>query len=36
VSILRIYLPVIGLLAPEKWLAITLALANLSLAGALT
>jgi glucan exporter ATP-binding protein len=33
VSILRIYLRVIGLLAPEKWLAITLALANLSLAG---
>ncbi len=32
-SILRIYLRVIGLLAPEKWLAITLALANLSLAG---
>lgn len=35
-SILRIYLRVIGLLAPEKWLAITLALANVSLAGALT
>jgi len=33
VSILRIYLRVIGLLAPEKWLAIALALANLSLAG---
>jgi len=33
VSILRIYLRVIGLLAPEKWLAIMLALANLSLAG---
>ena len=32
-SILRIYLRVIGLLAPEKWLAIMLALANLSLAG---
>jgi ATP-binding cassette subfamily B protein len=33
VSILRIYFRVIALLAPEKWLAITLALANLSLAG---
>ncbi|HEY2396233.1 MAG TPA: glucan ABC transporter ATP-binding protein/ permease [Rudaea sp.] len=32
-SILHIYLRVIGLLAPEKWLAIMLALANLSLAG---
>ncbi len=32
-SIWRIYLRVIGLLAPEKGLAITLALANLSLAG---
>ena len=31
--ILRIYLRVIGLLAPEKGLAITLALANLALAG---
>ena len=31
--ILRIYLRVLGLLAPEKWLAITLALANLALAG---
>jgi hypothetical protein len=31
---LRIYLRVIALLAPEKALAITLALANLSLAGA--
>jgi hypothetical protein len=36
VSILRIYLPVSGPLAPGKWLAITLALANVSLAGALT
>jgi len=33
VSILRIYLRVIGLLAPEKWLAITLLLGNLALAG---
>ena len=33
--ILRIYLRVIALLAPEKALAITLALANLALAGAL-
>jgi glucan exporter ATP-binding protein len=33
VPILRIYFRVIALLAPEKWLAITLALANLSLAG---
>ena len=32
-SILRIYLRVIGLLAPEKWLAITLLLGNLALAG---
>ena len=32
-SILRIYFRVIGLLAPEKWLTIALALANLSLAG---
>ena len=31
--LLRIYLRVIGLLAPEKGLAITLALANLALAG---
>src|SRR5579864_5711700 len=31
--ILRIYLRVLGLLAPEKWLAITLAIANLALAG---
>jgi ATP-binding cassette subfamily B protein len=33
VSLLRIYFRVIALLAPEKWLAITLALANLALAG---
>jgi glucan exporter ATP-binding protein len=33
VSILRIYLRVIGLLAPEKALAITLTLGNLALAG---
>jgi ATP-binding cassette subfamily B protein len=33
VSIFRLYLRVIGLLAPEKTLAITLALANLALAG---
>jgi glucan exporter ATP-binding protein len=33
VSILRIYLRVLGLLAPEKGLAIMLTLANLSLAG---
>jgi ATP-binding cassette subfamily B protein len=33
VSILRIYLRVIGLLAPEKWLALTLLLGNLALAG---
>jgi ATP-binding cassette subfamily B protein len=33
VSILRIYLRVIGLLAPEKWLAISLLLGNLGLAG---
>ncbi len=33
VSIFRTYLRVIGLLAPEKMLAITLALANLALAG---
>jgi len=32
-AMLRIYLRVIGLLAPEKWLAVTLALANLALAG---
>lgn len=32
-SILRIYFRVIGLLAPEKWLTIALAVANLSLAG---
>ncbi len=32
-SMLRIYFRVIALLAPEKWLAITLALANLALAG---
>jgi ATP-binding cassette subfamily B protein len=32
-SILRIYLRVIGLLAPEKWLAIMLLLGNLALAG---
>ncbi len=32
-SILRLYLRVLGLLAPEKWLAITLAVANLALAG---
>jgi len=32
-SILRIYFRVIALLAPEKWLATTLALANLALAG---
>ncbi len=32
-SLLRIYFRVIALLAPEKWLAITLALANLALAG---
>ena len=32
-SILRIYLRVLALLAPEKWLAITLAVANLALAG---
>ena len=31
---LRIYFRVIALLAPEKWLAVTLALANLALAGA--
>ncbi len=31
--ILRIYLRVLALLAPEKWLAITLAVANLALAG---
>jgi ATP-binding cassette subfamily B protein len=30
---LRIYFRVIALLAPEKWLAVTLALANLALAG---
>src|SRR5438445_1253407 len=30
-SLLKIYLRVIALLAPEKWLAITLALANLAL-----
>ena len=30
---LRIYLRVIAFLAPEKWLAVTLALANLALAG---
>lgn len=33
VSMLRIYFRVIALLAPEKWLATTLALANLALAG---
>jgi ATP-binding cassette subfamily B protein len=33
VEILRIYYRVIALLAPEKWLAILLALANLALAG---
>jgi ATP-binding cassette subfamily B protein len=33
VSILRLYLRVLGLLAPEQRLAITLALANLALAG---
>jgi ABC-type multidrug transport system fused ATPase/permease subunit len=33
VSILRLYLRVLGLLAPERRLAITLALANLALAG---
>jgi len=32
-SILRIYLRVIGFLAPEKWLAIALLLGNLGLAG---
>ena len=32
-SMLRIYFRVIALLAPEKWLAATLALANLALAG---
>src|SRR3954471_17180740 len=32
-SMLRIYLRVIAFLAPEKWLAVTLALANLALAG---
>ncbi len=32
-SILRLYLRVLGLLAPEKKLAITLAFANLALAG---
>src|SRR5262249_61720569 len=32
-SLLRLYLRVIGLLAPEKTLAITLAVANLALAG---
>ena len=32
-AMLRIDLRVIGLLAPEKWLAITFALANLALAG---
>jgi glucan exporter ATP-binding protein len=32
VSLLRIYLRVLGLLAPEKWLAIGLALANVALA----
>ena len=32
-SILRIYARVLGLLAPEKWLAIGLALANLAIAG---
>src|SRR6185312_7349048 len=31
-SMLRIYLRVIAFLAPEKWLAVTLALANLALA----
>src|SRR5690348_16634258 len=33
VSLLRIYLRVLGLLAPEKGLAILLAFANLALAG---
>jgi ATP-binding cassette subfamily B protein len=32
-SILQVYLRVLALLAPEKWLAITLALANLALSG---
>ncbi len=32
-SILKIYLRVIALLAPEKWLAMTLTLANLALSG---
>lgn len=32
-EVFKIYLRVIGLLAPEKWLAATLALANLALAG---
>jgi ATP-binding cassette subfamily B protein len=32
-SLLKIYLRVIALLAPEKWLAMTLALANLALSG---
>jgi ATP-binding cassette subfamily B protein len=32
-SILKIYMRVLALLAPEKWLAVTLALANLGLAG---
>ena len=32
-SILQVYLRVLALLSPEKWLAITLALANLALSG---
>ena len=32
-SLIRIYLRVLGLLGPEKWLAIGLAVANVSLAG---